>query len=43
MGKLFPLRDDVRFYSGHGEPAVLGEERATNPFVGEKVKRGRFL
>lgn len=41
--KLFPLGDDVRFYPGHGPSGTLGEERATNPFVGEKPKRGRFL
>jgi glyoxylase-like metal-dependent hydrolase (beta-lactamase superfamily II) len=42
-GKLFPLGDDVRFFPGHGPAARLGDERRTNPFVGEGAKRGRFL
>ena len=37
--KLFPLGDDVRFYPGHGPSALLGEERRTNPFVGERAGR----
>lgn len=38
--KLFPLGDSVRFYPGHGREGLLGDERRTNPFVGEK-RRGR--
>jgi glyoxylase-like metal-dependent hydrolase (beta-lactamase superfamily II) len=37
--KLFPLGDDVRFFSGHGEPGLLGDERRDNPFVGEGARR----
>jgi glyoxylase-like metal-dependent hydrolase (beta-lactamase superfamily II) len=41
--RLFPLGDDVRFYPGHGPGGLLGEERSTNPFVGESMPRARFL
>ncbi len=41
--KLFVLGDEVRFYPGHGPAGLLGEERKTNPFVGENAPRGRFL
>lgn len=34
-GNLFPLGDDVRFVPGHGPMSTFGEERRTNPFVGE--------
>ena len=40
--RLFPLGDDLRFYPGHGPSALLGDERRTNPFVGEATRRGRF-
>jgi len=40
---LFPLGDEVRFHSGHGPDGTLGTERASNPFVGEEARRGRFL
>jgi glyoxylase-like metal-dependent hydrolase (beta-lactamase superfamily II) len=33
--KLFPLGDDVTFLCGHGPASTIGEERASNPFVGE--------
>jgi hydroxyacylglutathione hydrolase len=33
--KLFPLGDDVRFVPGHGPVSTFGEERRTNPFVGD--------
>lgn len=33
--KLWPLGDDYRFIPGHGPLSTLGEERRTNPFVGE--------
>ena len=35
-GKLLPLGDDVRFVPGHGPMSTFGEERRSNPFVGEK-------
>ncbi|HUL58469.1 MAG TPA: MBL fold metallo-hydrolase [Anaeromyxobacteraceae bacterium] len=41
--RLFTLGDDVRFYPGHGPPGTIGDERRTNPFVGESPRRGRFL
>jgi hydroxyacylglutathione hydrolase len=31
--KLFPLGDDVRVLSGHGQPTTIGQERRTNPFL----------
>jgi glyoxylase-like metal-dependent hydrolase (beta-lactamase superfamily II) len=31
--KLLPLDDDVRVFSGHGEPTTIGVERRTNPFL----------
>ena len=33
--RLFPLGDDVRFVPGHGPMSTFGEERRTNPFVGD--------
>jgi glyoxylase-like metal-dependent hydrolase (beta-lactamase superfamily II) len=33
-GKLLPLGDDVRVYSGHGPVTTIGVERRTNPFLG---------
>jgi hydroxyacylglutathione hydrolase len=41
--KLLPLGDDVRFHPGHGPAGLLGDERKTNPFVGESPRRGRFI
>jgi hydroxyacylglutathione hydrolase len=41
--RLFVLGDDVRFFPGHGPSARLGDERHTNPFVGEATRRGRFV
>ena len=35
--KLWPLGDDVTFVPGHGPTSTFGEERRTNPFVGDKV------
>jgi glyoxylase-like metal-dependent hydrolase (beta-lactamase superfamily II) len=35
--KLFPLGDDVRFVPGHGPTSTFGEERKTNPYVGDYV------
>ena len=33
------LGDDVRFYPGHGPSGLIGDERRTNPFVGEATRR----
>jgi glyoxylase-like metal-dependent hydrolase (beta-lactamase superfamily II) len=33
--KLFTLGDDVRFVPGHGPMSTFGEERRSNPFVGD--------
>jgi len=33
--KLFPLGDDVTFFPGHGPTSTFGEERASNPYVGD--------
>ncbi len=34
---LFKLGDDVRFIPGHGPMGTLGQERQSNPFVGDAV------
>lgn len=36
-GKLWPLGDDVTFIPGHGDVSTFGQERATNPFVGDRA------
>lgn len=33
--KLFPLGDEIVFLCGHGPGGTFGEERRSNPFVGE--------
>ena len=33
--KLWPLGDDTRFVPGHGPESTFGEERRSNPFVGD--------
>ncbi|MEQ8450009.1 MAG: MBL fold metallo-hydrolase [Nitratireductor sp.] len=35
--KLWPLGDDVTFIPGHGPMSTFGQERATNPFVGDRA------
>lgn len=35
--KLWPLGDDVRFVPGHGAMSTFGDERRSNPFVGDRV------
>jgi len=35
--RLWPLGDDVRFVPGHGPESTFGEERRSNPFVGDSV------
>ena len=37
--RLFPLGDDVTFLPGHGPTSTFGEERAHNPFVGDRQFR----
>ncbi len=34
--KLWPLGDDVAFIPGHGPMSTIGQERASNPFVGDR-------
>lgn len=36
-GKLWPLGDDVTFVPGHGPVSTFGQERKTNPFVGDSA------
>jgi glyoxylase-like metal-dependent hydrolase (beta-lactamase superfamily II) len=38
-GKLWPLGNDVTFVPGHGPTSTFGQERASNPFVGDRVLR----
>ena len=33
--RLWPLGDDVTFIPGHGPRSTFGQERRTNPFVGD--------
>jgi glyoxylase-like metal-dependent hydrolase (beta-lactamase superfamily II) len=33
--KLWPLGNDVSFIPGHGPMSSFGEERLSNPFVGD--------
>ena len=35
--KLWPLGDDTVFLPGHGAMSSFGQERRTNPFVGDRV------
>ena len=35
--RLWPLGDDVTFIPGHGPLSTFGEERASNPFVSDRV------
>ena len=35
--KLFPLPDATVIYPGHGRPTTIGEEKRSNPFVGEQA------
>jgi len=41
--RLWPLGDDVRFVPGHGPTSTFGEERASNPFVGDATLGMRRL
>ena len=38
-GKLWPLGDATTFVPGHGPTSTFGEERRTNPFVGDAALR----
>ncbi len=38
--KLWPLGDDTAFVPGHGPGSTFAHERATNPFVGDRVLAG---
>lgn len=38
--RLFPLGDDVTFLPGHGPVSTFGEERRSNPFVGDAALAG---
>ncbi len=35
--KLWPLGDDMQFVPGHGPASTFGQERKTNPFVGDSI------
>ena len=35
--RLWPLGDDVQFLPGHGPTSTFGQERKTNPFVGDHI------
>ncbi|MGE3482757.1 MAG: MBL fold metallo-hydrolase [Gammaproteobacteria bacterium] len=35
--RLWPLGDDITFVPGHGPTSTFGEERRTNPFVGDSA------
>ena len=39
--KLFVLGDDVRFVPGHGPMSTFGDERRSNPFVGDAAVEAR--
>jgi hydroxyacylglutathione hydrolase len=34
--KLFPLGDDIQFVPGHGPISSFGQERRSNPYVGDR-------
>ncbi|MBY4899028.1 MBL fold metallo-hydrolase [Cupriavidus sp. AU9028] len=36
--RLWPLGDDVTFVPGHGPVSTFGQERRTNPFVGDHIE-----
>ncbi len=37
--QLWPLGDEMQFVPGHGPMSTFGQERRTNPFVGDAVLR----
>lgn len=36
---VLPLSDDVAVFSGHGPTTTIGQERLTNPYLGEAARR----
>ncbi|MGL6109624.1 MAG: MBL fold metallo-hydrolase [Rubrivivax sp.] len=38
--QLWPLGDDMQFVPGHGPMSTFGDERRSNPFVGDAALRG---
>ncbi len=38
--RLFPLGDEVTFIPGHGPASTFGQERLTNPYVGDGARTG---
>jgi glyoxylase-like metal-dependent hydrolase (beta-lactamase superfamily II) len=38
--RLWPMGDDTAFVPGHGPMSTFGHERATNPFVADRVLAG---
>ena len=39
-GELWPLGDDMQFVPGHGPMSTFGDERRTNPYVGDDALAG---
>ena len=39
--RLWPLGDDVTFVPGHGPTSTFGEERRSNPYVGDGAMERR--
>ena len=39
--RLWPMGSETSFICGHGPMSTFGHERATNPFVGDRVLSGR--
>jgi len=39
--RLWPMGSETAFICGHGPMSTFGHERATNPFVGDRVLSGR--
>ena len=39
--RLWPMGDETHFVPGHGPMSTFGHERATNPFVADKVLKRR--
>ena len=37
--KILPLDDDIAVLPGHGPTTTVGQERATNPFLAELLRR----
>jgi hydroxyacylglutathione hydrolase len=40
-GKLWPCGNDVQFVPGHGPMSTFGDERQSNPYVGDDALAGR--